>query len=95
MKSGWQTVYGKKYYLGCANDGSMKTGWQKIGGSDYYFGRTGESNEGVLRTSTWVGNYYVDSSGKWDKYKSVDISNYLSVSNNSKDINKQLAKKIM
>ena len=92
MKSGWQTVYGKKYYFGGANDGSMKTGWQKIGGSDYYFGRTGESNEGVLRTSTWVGNYYVDSSGKWDKYKSVDISNYLSVSNNSKDINKQLEK---
>lgn len=92
MKSGWQTVYGKKYYLGGANDGSMKTGWQKIGGSDYYFGRTGESNEGVLRTSTWVGNYYVDSSGKWDKYKSVDISNYLNVSNNSKDMNKQLEK---
>ena len=82
MKSGWQTVYGKKYYLGSANDGSMKTGWQKIGGSDYYFGRTGEPNEGVLRTSTWVGNYYVDSSGRWDKYKSVDISDYLSVSNN-------------
>ena len=92
MKSGWQTVYGKKYYLGSANDGSMKTGWQKIGGSDYYFGRTGEPNEGVLRTSTWVGNYYVDSSGRWDKYKSVDISDYLSVSNTSKDIDKQLEK---
>ena len=92
MKSGWQTVYGKKYYLGSANDGSMKTGWQKIGGSDYYFGRTGEPNEGVLRTSTWVGNYYVDSSGRWDKNKSVDISDYLSVSNTSKDIDKQLEK---
>ena len=64
MKSGWQTIYKKKYYLGGANDGAMKTGWQKIGGYDYYFGRTGESNEGVLRTSTWVGNYYVDEYGK-------------------------------
>ena len=78
MKTGWQTVYGKKYYLGGANDGAMKTGWQKIGGYDYYFGKTGESNEGVLRTNTWVGNYYVDANGRWDKSKTVvDIKNYL------------------
>mgnify|MGYP002766815157 FL=1 len=78
MKTGWQTVYGKKYYLGGANDGAMKTGWQKIDGYDYYFGKTGESNEGVLRTNTWVGNYYVDANGRWDKSKTVvDIKNYL------------------
>ena len=77
MKTGWQTVYGKKYYLGGANDGAMKTGWQKIEGYDYYFGKTGESNEGVLRTNTWVGNYYVDANGRWDKSKTVEISDYL------------------
>ena len=77
MRTGWQNVYGKYYWLGSSNEGAMKTGWQKIGGSDYYFGRTGESNEGVLRTSTWVGNYYVDSSGRWDKYKKIDTSNYM------------------
>ena len=77
MKTGWQTVYGKKYYLGGANDGAMKTGWQKIDGYDYYFGKTGEANEGVLRTNTWVGNYYVDANGRWDKSKTVEISDYL------------------
>ena len=30
MKTGWQTIGGKKYYLGGANDGAMKTGWQTI-----------------------------------------------------------------
>ena len=69
----------------------MKTGWQKIGGYDYYFGRTGESNEGVLRTSTWVGNYYVDEYGRWDKSKSiVDIKNYLT---NYKNLVNQLEMK--
>ena len=78
MKTGWQMVYGKKYYLGGANDGAMKTSWQKIDGYDYYFGKTGEANEGVLRTNTWVGNYYVDANGRWDKSKTVvDIKNYL------------------
>ena len=77
MKTGWQTVYGKKYYLGGVNDGAMKTGWQNIDGYDYYFGKTGESNEGVLRTNTWVGNYYVDANGRWDKSKTVEISDYL------------------
>ena len=75
MKSGWQTIYGKKYYLGGANDGSMKTGWQKIGGSDYYFGRIGESNEGVLRTNTYIGDYYVNDSGKWNGKR--DLKAYL------------------
>ena len=91
MKTGWQTVYGKKYYLGGANDGAMKTGWQKIEGYDYYFGKTGESNEGVLRTNTWVGNYYVDANGRWDKSKTVvDIKNYLT---NYKSLVSQLGMK--
>ena len=60
MKTGWQTIYGKKYYFGGANDGVMKTGWQKIGGNWYYFGG---ANDGAMKTNTWIGNYYVNASG--------------------------------
>ena len=74
MKSGWQTVYGKKYYLGGANDGSMKTGWQKIGGSDYYFGRTGESNEGCFKNKYLGWKLLCRFIGRWDKYKKIDTS---------------------
>ena len=67
MKTGWQTIYGKKYYLGGANDGAMKTEWQKIGDYWYYFGG---ANDGSLKTNTWIGDYYVDSSGA-----RTDVSN--------------------
>lgn len=72
MKTGWQTVYGKKYYLGSSNDGAMKTGWQQISGSWYYFGGV---NDGSLKTNTWIGNYHVDASGKWDKSKNNSQKN--------------------
>ena len=72
MKTGWQTVYGKKYYLGGANDGAMKTGWQQISGYWYYFGG---ANDGSLKTNTWIGNYHVDASGKWDKSKNNSQKN--------------------
>ncbi len=74
MKTGWQTVYGKKYYLGGANDGAMKTGWQQIDGYWYYFGG---ADDGSLKTNTWIGNYHVDASGKWDKSKNQGTVKYL------------------
>ena len=71
-------IWIQAYYLGSKNDGAKKTYWQKIEGYDYYFGKTGEANEGVLRTNTWVENYYVDADGRWDKSKTVvDIKNHL------------------
>ena len=41
MITGWQTIGGKKYYFGGANDGAMRTGWQTIGGKKYNFGSDG------------------------------------------------------
>lgn len=62
MKSGWQKVGGKWYYLGESNDGSMKTGWQQIGGKWYYM-----YGNGSMAAGTWIGRYYVNSSGVWTK----------------------------
>ena len=84
MKTGWQTVYGKRYYLGGANDGAMKTGWQQISGNWYYFGG---ANDGSLKTNTWIGNYYVDASGKWDKSKKPGVVKYLGADIKSSDSN--------
>ncbi|MGN0343247.1 MAG: SH3 domain-containing protein [Roseburia sp.] len=64
MKSGWQKVSGKWYYLGEKEDGSMKTGWQLIGGKWYYM-----YANGTMAANTWIGNYYVNSSGVWTKSK--------------------------
>ncbi len=66
MKTGWQKIWGKWYYLGSANDGAMKTGWQKINGKWYYFG--GEQ-DGSMKSNVWVGDYYLDNSGVWSKTK--------------------------
>jgi glucan-binding YG repeat protein len=41
MKTGWQKIGGKYYYLGSASDGKMVTGKQKIGGKTYTFNSNG------------------------------------------------------
>lgn len=63
IRTGWQNIWGKKYYF---DSGYMLTGWQEIDGSWYYFGG---KNDGSLKTNTWVGKYWVDADGKWDKSK--------------------------
>lgn len=60
MKYGWQKIGGKWYYLGDSEDGAMKTGWQKVGNYWYYM-----YSSGVMASSTWIGSYYVNSSGRW------------------------------
>lgn len=40
----------------------MLTEWQKIGGSWYYL-----NSNGVMAANTWIGEYYVNSSGVWDQ----------------------------
>ena len=50
---------GNTYYLN-PSSGAMVTGWQKIEGYDYYFNASG-----VLQKDAWIGNYYVDESGRW------------------------------
>lgn len=63
LRDGWQTIWGKKYYF---DNTRMVTGWKQIDGSWYYFGG---KNDGSLKTSTWIGKYWVDADGKWDKSK--------------------------
>ena len=63
LRDGWQTIWGKKYYF---DNTRMVTGWKQIDGDWYYFGG---KNDGSLKTSTWIGKYWVDEDGKWDKSK--------------------------
>lgn len=63
IRTGWQNIWGKKYYF---DSGYMLTGWQEIDGNWYYFGG---KNDGSLKTNTWIGKYWVDADGKWDKSK--------------------------
>ena len=60
MQTGWQKIGGSWYYMNSA--GRMQTGWQKIGGAWYYM-----NSAGRMQHDRWVGNYYVNASGKWVK----------------------------
>ena len=60
MQTGWQHIDGKWYYLN--DSGAMLTGWQKINGKWYYM-----YSNGAMAENTWVGKYFVNSSGAWIK----------------------------
>ena len=60
MVTGWAKVGSAWYYL--KSSGAMATGWVKVGNTWYYL-----RSSGAMATSTWIGNYYVDSSGAWTK----------------------------
>lgn len=54
----WLNYNGKRYYF--RSNSTMATGWLKIGGYYYYFNKS----SGVMAKNTWVGQYYVDGSGR-------------------------------
>ena len=56
--SNWERINGKWYYFDAS--GWMLTGWQKVGGDWYYL-----YSDGAMAENTWIGNYYVDASGRW------------------------------
>lgn len=60
MKSGWQYLNNRWYYLGDVTDGAMKTDWVFVGGKWYFL-----YEDGHMAANTWVGNYYVNASGEW------------------------------
>ncbi len=88
MQTGWLKLNGKKYYLTSSGamatgwlhlnnnwyfldaSGAMLTGWQKIGSTWYYL----ESPSGIMASDTWIGPYYVDSSGAWIEDKTPSDS---------------------
>lgn len=67
LKNGW---YGSgewsnrkyQFYL----DNEMFTGWHEINNDMYYF-----FEDGILATSTWIGDRYVDSGGIWRQDKTA------------------------
>ncbi len=56
-QTGWLYLGGAYYYLNAA--GVMQTGWQYIGGAYYYL-----TSGGSMAANTWVGNFWLDASGK-------------------------------
>ena len=60
MKEVWMYIDGCWYFLEENGGGAMVTGWKEIGGKWYFFG-----DDGVMATSTWVWDYYVDEDGVW------------------------------
>lgn len=72
MIVGWANVDGRWYYLNPVSDGTqgrMLTGWQLINEKWYYFNEISDGTKGAMMADTWVGDYYVDLSGAWDKNK--------------------------
>ena len=57
-RSGWELINGSLYYFDSA--GWMVTGWQWVGDKCYYL-----TSSGAMAVDTWIGEYYVDTSGAW------------------------------
>ena len=88
-RNGWEMIKGQWYFFD--KDGWMVTGWRQIGGDWYYFQTSGAMvgegwhvingnwyymyANGVMATNTWIGGYYVNSSGVWTDPNS---KNYIS-----------------
>ena len=88
MQTGWLNLNGTWYYLN--PNGVMQTGWLKLDGIWYYFNTSGArisncwywignqcyyfDKDGKMASDTWVGEYYVNTSGAWvpGKEKPVD-----------------------
>lgn len=70
LKTGWIQDSGKWYYLSPSN-GIMQTGWIQDGGNWYYL-----NTDGSMAHDTWIGSYYVGSSGAWTTTTSNTNSNY-------------------
>ena len=87
MQTGWIKLGGKWYYLN--SDGSMQTGWLKYKNKWYCFNKSGAmltgwvksgnyyyylNSNGDMAVDKWVGNYYVDKSGRWSDTRGLDFS---------------------
>lgn len=81
MVTGMQKIGNYWYYFN--SSGAMQTGWVKYSNSWYYFGSNGSMYgqgwhlidgkwyymyaSGAMAANTWIGSYYVGSSGAWIK----------------------------
>lgn len=69
IKTGWLYNGNKWYYLG--SDGARATGWKQISAKWYYFDVNGK-----MRSSCWIGNYYLKSDGAMATNEWVDAGKY-------------------
>lgn len=61
LATGWLELDGDRYYLD--NNGNRKSDyWLKDDGAWYYL-----DEDGVMAANTWVDNYYVDETGRFEK----------------------------
>lgn len=59
--TGWLEVDGKRYYLD--ENGNRKSDyWYKDDGAWYYL-----DENGIMAKNTWIDNYYVDNTGRFEK----------------------------
>ncbi len=80
MTTGWVQADGVWYYMN--SSGAMTTGWVKAGSSWYYMDINGAmttgwikdgsdwyylKSDGSMAAATYIGSYFVDSSGRWVK----------------------------
>lgn len=57
--TGWQQINNNWYWFDA--DGVMLTGWVNEGTGWYHF-----DSSGIMSRNTWIGDYYLNSSGAWD-----------------------------
>lgn len=69
MKTGWVFDKSVGRWFNMDSTGKMRVGWQLIDGKWYYFKEVSDGTKGVMMADTWIGNYYVDSTGAWDQSK--------------------------
>lgn len=65
MKTGWQMVNNTWYYL--TGSGAMATGWIELADGWYYL-----NGDGSMAKNTYIGDYWVDASGRWQSSNDSD-----------------------
>ena len=74
----WYLENGKWYYFD--DNGYMVTGWKLVNGLWYYL-----YSDGSMASDTYIGQYYVDSSGEWiENYQPTATNNNSSIKNSTK-----------
>ena len=57
----WRQTEDKEWQY-IQDDGTKATGWLEVDGNRYYL-----DEDGVMAKNTWIDNYYVDSTGRFEK----------------------------
>lgn len=80
LQDRWYQENGKDYYFD--SNGYMVTGWKEMPGSVWYY----FYGDGSMAKNTYIGNYYMNNYGIWDKEKDTTTSVGTSTTNASQGI---------